>query len=110
MEKNEENDIKNKCRSAKTKEKKKNYKMKIITNAAASGMYLFGLSKGGHSSGSLCAQTNLHQISFLENYHSSCYIKLTKSNITECEGLKEAVKNVFVSFHFWIVLWDNVLI
>lgn len=100
MENTGENEIENKCKSSKLKEKKKNYKMKIITKPAASGMYLFGLSKGAHSSDSLCTQTNLHQVSFLDNYHSSCYIKLTKSNITECEELKEAIKNVFVSFLF----------
>ena len=98
MEKTRENEIKNKCRSSKPKEKKRNYKLKVITKPAASGMYLFGLSKTSHPSDSLCTQTNLHQVSFLENFQSSCYIKLLKSNITECNELKDAVKKVFVSF------------
>ena len=82
----------------KTKEKEKNYKIEIITEPSTSGIHMFGPSKASMDSTSPCSQTNLHKVSFLDNFQSSCFIMLSKSNVTECDQLKEEVSKVFVSY------------
>ena len=108
VEKSEIQKIANQCkRFLKTKEKEKNYKIEIITEPSTSGMYMFGLSKASMDSTSSCSQTNLHRISFLENFQSSCFIKVSKSNITECDQLKEEISKVFVSYLISLALTIN---
>ena len=85
-------------------EKKKNYKTKIITEPSTSGIHMFGLSKASMDSTSPCSQTNLHKVSFLDNFQSSCFIKLSKSNITECDQLKKEISKVFVSYLISLII------
>ena len=108
VEKTEKNKNIDKCkRFLKPKENKTNFKIKLITEPSTSGMYIFGLSKASMDSTSPCSQTNLHKISFLENFQSSCFIKVTKSNITECNQLKEELSKVFVSYLIRLALTIN---
>ena len=105
MEKSEKQKNIDQCkRFLKPKEEKKNYKIGITTKPSTSGMHIFGLPKATIDSSSLCSQTIRHKISFLDNFQSSCFIKLSKSNITECDQLKAEISKVFVSYLISLII------
>ena len=94
---------KNICRKSETKPPKKNLKIDLITDPSTSGIYLWGVAKPGHVD-SLCSQTNLHKVSFLDNFQSSCYIRVVKNNISQCEDLKQTLFQLYVSFKLGMIL------
>ena len=88
--------IKRSCKSSKPAIDDKDRKIDVITEPASDGMYVWG-SASSPLIGSLCSNTNLKKISFLDNYQSSCYIRLSKKNITNCDNLKANIRKVYVS-------------
>ena len=88
--------IKQSCKDSKPAMDDKDRKIEVITEPASDGMYVWG-SASSRLIGSLCSNTNLKKISFLDNYQSSCYIRLSKKNITDCDNLKANIRKVYVS-------------
>ena len=88
--------IRRSCKSSKPAIDDKDRKIDVITEPASDGMYVWG-SASSQLIGSLCSNTNLKKISFLDNYQSSCYIRLFKKNITDCNNLKANIRKVYVS-------------
>ena len=88
--------IKQNCKASEPAIDDKDRKIDLITEPVSEGMYVWG-SASNPLIGSLCSNTNLKKISFLENYQSSCYIRLSKKNITDCDDLKKNIRQVYVS-------------
>ena len=88
--------IKQNCKASAPAIEDKDRKIDLITEPISEGMYVWG-SASNPLIGPLCSNTNLKKISFLENYQSSCYIRLSKKNITDCDDLKKNIRQVYVS-------------
>ena len=88
--------IKQNCKASNPAIDDKDRKIDVITEPASDGIYVWG-SASSQLIGSLCSNTNLKKISFLDNYQSSCYIRLFKKNITDCNYLKANIRKVYVS-------------
>ena len=91
-------EAKNICKKPTKQQPKKNLKMDLKTAPSSSGMYLWGVAKPGNVE-SLCSQANLHKVSFLDNFQSSCFIRVVKNNISQCEDLKQALFDLYVSLN-----------
>ena len=89
--------MKNKCEKRERKTVRgKNREIDLITDPSTSGFYMWDIVKNGHID-SLCRHTNLRKISFLDNFQSSCSIKLIKRNVSECQQLRQKLFRIHVS-------------
>ena len=88
--------IRQNCKASEPVMDDKYRKIDLITEPASDGIYVWG-SASNQVIGSLCSNTNVKRISFLDNSQSSCYIRLSKKNITDCDDLKKNIRKIYVS-------------